>query len=89
MSEHKLEDFEQFRVHQGRSIFKGEQKDNGQSYHDITWIVDGTGRCISAMILVGDKIAKHKIWHYDSIYEWKRKQNHKKMMLEALIWACY
>ncbi len=79
-----ISNFEEYKV--SKNQYRG-SKSGSDSYHDVVWIVDGTGRVIDAKIFVGDKIAKQKLWHYDSLLNWRRQSNHKRMMLEALQWA--
>lgn len=86
MKKRTIEDFEKYKPDKDRNYFTGHQRESG-CYSDATWVVDGTGRAINAMILVNEKVAHQKIFSYDSMFDAIRDHNYKEQILEALEWA--
>lgn len=86
---YKIEDFKGYKVRE--SHYEGILNEGSYApYLKTKWSVNGEGRAISAIIQLIERdgrIIKHRIWSYDSMFKWKRKKQHKEMMLEALIWA--
>lgn len=84
-----IDDFEKYKIRKNHYEGILNEKTISSDYLKAFWCVNGEGRAITAAIQVesGGKIIKSRVWSYDSMIEWKRKRNHEKMMLEALIWA--
>ena len=83
-----IKDYEKYK--KSENYYQGYLNEgNFKSYVKVLWTVDGTGRAIDAKIQLPEdgRIVTQRIWSYDSVFEWRRNINHKKMMLDALEWV--